>query len=241
MRTALWLVPVLLYATASAGAETASQAFAKLPPLAGVANANMDCSAAEVTDKKVRAQLQPLATAQVSYGGSAANLTPAQIQAIAAMNSPEFNDCATQLQAATADPWVQAQKDRLEARLAPIEADYLKAYEAWCRSRGGEACGSNPSIDQQFNAKATAAGTQFLKESQPHYAKQLKAVGDCIALREKGMGGAGGGGSNDAMGMLFASAAGMNWGMLNIPAASNTSLCEAAREAARKYLPSPSP
>lgn len=235
MRTLFGLIPVLIFAAAAGATEPASQAFARLPPLAGAATANMDCSAAEVTDKKVQAQLQPLATAPVSYGGSVANLTPAQIQAMAAMGSPEFNDCVTQLQMGMGDPWVQTQKDQLAAKLESIHAEYLKAYEAWCRVGPSDGCGSNPSLDKQFNAKTAAAGTQFLKDAQPLYAKQLKAVGDCIALREKGLGGATGG--NDATGMLLASATGMNWGLLNIPAAANTSLCEAAREAARKYLP----
>ena len=231
----LILLLMLFSGVALAGPETASQAFAKLPPLAGAATANMDCSAAEVTDKKVQAQLKPLATAQVSYGGSVANMTPAQIQAMAAMGSPEFNECVSQLQMGMGDPWVQAQKDQLAAKLESIHAEYLEAYEAWCRVGPSDGCGSNPSLDQQFNAKTAAAGTTFLKDAQPQYVKQLKAVGDCIALREKGMGGATGGA--DAMGMLVASATGMNWGLLNIPASSNTSLCEAAREAARKYLP----
>jgi hypothetical protein len=230
------LTLLLMLCAGTAFAETASQAFARLPPLATTASANMDCSAAEVTDKKVRLALQPLSTAQVSYGGSAAQPTPAQIQAMAAMSSPEFNDCVSQLQTGVGDPWVQAQKDQLEAKLERVHGEYNKAYEAWCRAQPSEGCGNNPAIDKPFNAKAAAAGTQFLKDAQPLYAKQLKAVGDCIALREKGMGGATGGGNN-AMDMLFASAAGMNWGLLNIPAAANTSLCEAAREAARKYLP----
>ena len=225
----LSLIPTL------AAAETASQAFARLPPLAGAATANMDCSAAEATDKKVQAQLRPLTQTQISYGGSVANMTPAQMQAMQAMSDPAFDECVQQLQMATADPWVQVQKDKLGAKLEQIHAEYLKAYEAWCRVGPSDGCGSNPAIDKPFNAKAAAAGTQFLKDAQPLYAKQLKAVGDCITLREKGMGGATGG--SDAVGMLLASATGTNWGLLNIPASSNTSLCEAAREAARKYQP----
>jgi hypothetical protein len=232
------LIPLLtLFPCFAFGAETAQQAFAKLPPLATVAAPAMDCSAAEVTDRKVQAQVQPLKAAAQSMpmGGSAVQPTPAQIQAMAAMNSPEFNECVTQLQMGTADPWVQALKDRLQANLEQVQAAYIKAIEAFCAKSSDPNCRGSAAIDWQFNAQAAAAGTQFLKDAQPAYARQLKETGDCIARREQGMGGATGGTGNP-MDLVFASANGTTWGLLNLPAATNTSLCEAAREAARMYL-----
>ena len=69
---------------------------------------------------------------------------------------------------------------------------------------------------------------------RPPYAKQLKEVGDCIARREKAMGGATGGG-NSALDAIFGASTGMTWGLVKVPAVTNTSLCEAARAAAAKY------
>lgn len=227
----LSLIPTL------AAAETATQALAKLPPLASAASAGMDCSAQEATNKKVQAQVALLMKAPVAFGGSAVTeMTPAQTQAMAAIGDPAFNDCVTQLQANPAEYWVQPLRDKLQAKLEQVHAEYNKAYEAWCRVPPSDGCGNNPSLDKQFNAKAAAAGTQFLKDAQPGYAKYLKEAGDCITTRDKMMGGATGGGNN-AMDALLASANGTTLGLVLLPAAANTQLCEAAREAARKYKP----
>jgi len=229
----LILLLTLVTGTAFA-AETALQAFAKLPPLATAATTSMDCSAAEATDKKVQAQLAPLAAMPMSAGGSAVQPTPAQIQAMAAMGDPAFSECLSQLQVSPAEIWIQPIKDKLSAKLEQIHADWVEANAAYCRKSGSEGCMGDPTSGKRFNGVAAAAGTQFLKDAQPAYGKYLKEVGDCVARREKGMGGATGGGNN-AMDMIFASQSGMNWGLLNLPAAANTSLCEAAREAARKF------
>ena len=240
MRNALWLVPALLLPAAATAGETALQAFAKLPPLASAATASMDCSAREATDKKVQAVVMPLMSMSMSMtpGGSAVQPTPAQIQAMAAMNEPAFNECVAQLQTSPAELWAQPLRDKLQVRLEQVNAEYHKAIEAFCGKSNDPNCQGSAAIDRQFNAQAAAAGTQYLKDAQPAYARYLKQVGDCIAIREKGMGGATGGGNN-AMDAIFGSATGVTWGLLNLPAAANSSLCEAAREAAHTYLNSP--
>ena len=236
MRTRLGVVSALVFSTAAIGAETASQAFARLPPLASAATADMDCSAEEAAGKKVDAQIRPLSQTPMAFGGSAVNMTPAQMQAMAAISDPTFDECVTQLQANMADPWVQALKDRLEARLGQVHADYGKAVQAFCSKSNDMNCGphSAPAITRQFSAQAVAAGTQFLKDAQPSYAKHAKEVGDCIARREKATGGATGGG-NSALDAIFGASSGVTWGLIKLPAATNTSLCEAARKAAQKY------
>jgi len=232
MRT---LILLLSMVPALAGAETASQALAKVPPLAGAAAANMDCSAEEVTARKVEAQLRPLTQMPMGFGGSAVNMTPAQMQAMAAMSDPAFNECLSQLQTTQSGEWVQPLKDKLEARLQQVDADFRKASEEHCRKQESEACMGDPAINKRFNALAAAAGTQMLKDAQPSYAKYLKEVGDCIAKREKATGGASGGG-NAALDAIFASNTGMTWGLVNLPAVTNTSLCKPARDAAQKYV-----
>jgi hypothetical protein len=233
MRAPLWLVPALLFATAAAAAETPSQAFARLPPLAGAATPGMDCPAAEATRKKVEAQIAPLRAMPMAPGGSAVQMSPAQMQAMAAMSDPAFNECVSALQMRPGD-WEQALRDRLEAKLEQVNADYIKAIEAFCRKSNDENCRGSPALQRQFSAQAAAAGTQFLKDAQPGYAKLLKETGDCIASREKGMGAATGGG-NAVLDAIFASNAGVTWGLLNLPAAANTRLCEAARDAAGRH------
>ena len=236
MVTRLCLISALMFSAAATGAETASQALAKVPPLASTATANMDCSAEEVTGKKVEAQLRPLTQTPMAFGGSVVNMTPAQMQAMAAMSDPSFDECVSQLQANLADPWVQSLKDKLEARLEQVHTDYGKAVHAFCSKSSDMNCGphSAPAITRQFSAQAAAAGTQFLKDAQPSYAKQVKEVGDCIARREKAMGGATGGG-NSALDAIFGASTGVTWGLIKLPAATNTSLCQAARAAAQKY------
>ena len=236
MRTPLCVVSALMFSSAAIGAETASQALAKVAPLASTAAANMDCSAEEVAGKMVDAQLRPLTQTPMGFGGSVVNMTPAQMQAMAAISDPTFDECVTQLQANMADPWVQTLKDKLDARLEQVHADYGKAVQAFCSKSSDINCGphSAPALARQFNAQAAAAGTQFLKDAQPSYAKHVKEVGDCIARREKAMGGASGGG-NSALDAIFGASTGVTWGLIKLPAATNTSLCDAARKAAQKY------
>lgn len=233
MRTPLCVVCALMFSTAASGAETASQALAKMPPLAGAATANMDCSAEEATAKNVEAQLRPITQTPMAFGGSAVSMTPAQMQAMTAMSDPAYNECLSQLQTTPVE-WVQPLKDKLEAKLQQVEADFRKAVEEHCRKNQSEVCMPDPAISKRFNVQATAAGTQMLKDAQQPYAGHLKEVGDCIAKREKGMGGASGGG-NAAMDAIFGSNTGMTWGLVNLPAVTNTRLCKAAREAAGKY------
>lgn len=227
-----------LFTSLTHAAETATQAFARLPPLASAATPDMDCSAAEAVGKKVEARLAPMRTMSMTPGGSVANPTPAQAQAMAAMGEPAFNDCVTRFQTSPHEPWVQPLRDKLAAKLEQIDEAYRRASEAFCQKSNDPNCRGSPAIDRQFNQQAAAAGTQFLKDAQPHYARYAREVGDCIGRRERMLGGADGGG-NTAMDMIFASQVGLNWGLLNLPAAANSNLCEAARDAASQHLYAP--
>ena len=239
MRARLWLVTALmLTTTATLGAETATQALARLPPLAAAASAGMDCSAEDVTARKVEAVLRPMSTTPMSYGGSVANMTPAQMQAMAALSDPAFNECVTQLQSNPGELWAQPMKEKLQAKLDQIHGELIKANEAHCRAQKSEACMPDPTILKRFNAQTTAAGTQFLKDAQPQYAKFSREVGDCVGKRDAAMAGASGGGGS-AVDAIFASNTGVTWGLVNLPAAVNTSLCKAARDAAQKYVEPP--
>jgi len=232
------LILLLALFPSLAFAETPSQAFAKLPPLASAATAGMDCSAAEATERKVQAAIAPMTGVPASFGASAVQPTPAQTQAMAAMADPAFDECFTQLQVNPSGAWILPLKDKLEAKLQQVHDDWVKANEVFCRKSGDEGCMGDPASDKRFNGVAAAVGTQFLKDVQPLYAKYLKEVGDCIGRREKALGGATGGG-NAVLDAVFASPVAANWGMVQMPAMANTSLCEAAREAARKFLPPP--
>ena len=83
-------------------------------------------------------------------------------------------------------------------------------------------------------ADATAAGTQFLNDVQPGYAKYVKLIAPCVAMRDKAVVAAG-----TVKGPFQAIVGGAhagNWAMVGQAAEAHSQACTTAREAAQKYL-----
>lgn len=233
------LVLLLAVLPGLALAETAPQALAALPPLPKAATKDLDCSLGEKMGKKVNEVAQRAAgTAQAGMGsGAMPSMTPAQMQAMQAMTEPAYNSCPVEVMQ-PAQGWSQEPDQKLEARLAEIDAAKLQADQAWCETHStGEMCMPNPAAIPKFNAQAVAAGTQYLKDAQAGYGKLVKLAADCLALRDPPV--------NAARGLqgpfagMAAGADSQNWALVGLIAEAHSKACTTARDAASKYLPQP--
>jgi hypothetical protein len=221
---------------ALAAGESPVQALAQLPPLPKVATGNLDCSLGETVQKKVNeVALRETASGQAAAQGPMVTMNDAQVAAMQAMTEPAYNTCPIDVMQPEAQGWATTAEDKLTARLEQIAAARVKASEEWCTKHpGGEMCAPDPAIAKRANADATAAGTQFLKDAQPGYAKFLKQVTDCVVMRDKAVVAAGA--VKGPFRMMVGGAHAQNWGLVGVAADAHSKACMKAREAAQQHL-----
>jgi hypothetical protein len=223
--------------------DSAAKAVGEIPALPKAASKDLDCSAGEKMQQRLEQRLQADMATLTAPGASTVtpqSLSAEQATALQSLNDNEFYACIQDLQMRPAELWLSPFKERLYARLEEVDAAKTKSDEAYCTAHPqGEGCASDPGSIKRFNAQAADAGTQFLREAQPTYAGYLKEIGDCVARREKVIATARTAGIGGAMESMLTSATQMNWGLAVTAAGAHASLCESARNAARKYLESP--
>lgn len=227
------LLCLLLPALALAGNESPVQALAQLPPLPKAAAQDLDCSLGETLQNKVQEiALRETTAGQAAAQGPMVMLSDAQMTAVQAMTDPAFNTCPIEVMQQAQD-WATSADEKLAARLAQVDEARAKEDEAWCKTQAAIACEPSPAAARRAIADATAAGTQFLKDSQPGYARYVKQIGDCVAMRDKSVVAAGI--VKGPFRMVVGGAHAQNWAMVGLAAEAHSKACTTAREAAQRY------
>jgi hypothetical protein len=186
--TRLILLLSLLPTLAFAGSETPLQALKSIPALPASASQDMDCSLGAALHKKAEAATRDSAAFMQSAAANAApmSMTPEQMTAMQQLTDPAFTMCPIDVMQPEAQGWSQAAEEKLAGRLSEINQAKMKADQAWCEKHStGEMCDVNLEGARKFNAQAVAAGTQYLKDVQPGYARFQKLTTDCLMLRDK--------------------------------------------------------
>lgn len=237
----LMLLLTLVAGTAFAGADTAPAALKALPPLPGAAAKDLDCSHGATLHQKVDEKTRrEMVAAQAEAANASAMMTPEQMQALQALTDPAFSTCPIEVMQLEATGWGMEPEQKLAARLAEITQAKAKHDQEYCEKHSKSAiCEPDPSSAKRFNAQTVAAGTQYLKDMQPGYAKLLKQAGDCIALRDPSVRASQG--IKGAMAGLAVGADAQNWGLVVVVADARSNACAKARDAARTYLDMQSP
>lgn len=234
----LILLLTLFSGAALAATESPTLALKGFPPLPATATKDMDCSAGEKMKQKVEGvteKMRALAAAPAATQAPA-SMTPEQMTALQQLSDPAFTMCPIEAMQPDALDWQLAPQQKLEQRLAEVNAALNAAYAAGCEKQQAEVCPPpSAAFLKGFNAQAAAAGAQYLKEMQPGYAGYLKQVGACLELREKPAAAARG--VTGAFGVLAAGADAQNWGLVGMVAEVHGQACSRAREAARTYAP----
>ncbi len=233
----LILLLTLVTGTAFA-ADTPPQALKNLPPLPPAATMGLDCSHGATLRKKVD-EIAQRGAATIQSGAMSAptpSMSPEQMQALQALTDPAFSMCPIEVMQLQATGWGMAPEQKLDARLAEINAAKHKHDVAYCEAhpKNNIECETDPGSARRFNAQAAAAGTQYLKDMQPGYAKLLKQAGDCLALRDKPVTAAQG--VKGAFAAMADGALGQNWGLVATVADAHSQACDKARAAAKTYL-----
>ena len=213
-------------------------AFKGLPPLPAAATTGLDCSIGAAMRKKVD-EIAERGRAAISSGAMSApamSMSPEQMQAMQALSDPAFSMCPIEVMQLQATGWNTAPEQKLDARLTEIHAAKATHDRAYCEAhpKNSIECETDPASARRFNAQAVAAGTQYLKDMQPGYAKLLKQAGDCLALRDKPVRAAQG--VSGAFAAMADGALAQDWGLVSTVAEAHSQACAKARDAATKYL-----
>jgi hypothetical protein len=233
-------IVVALFGLGLAGvavAETPPQALAKVPPLPKAASQDLDCSAAEAGRKKVEETVnaQMRAVQAAGYGGPMGSMTPAQVEAMGKLTEPDYNTCPIDVMQPEAQSWPNDAEAKLTAKMGQIEEALRAADAKWCETHTtGEMCEPNPGARQKAAADSAVAGSQFLKNVQPAYAKFQKLIADCLALRDKPLGSLRG--LTGPMGNMVVGAEAQNWSLVGSAFDAQGKACGRAREAARRFV-----
>ena len=132
----------------------------------------------------------------------------------------EFSSCVTDLQQRPPELWIDVQREKLDTKLSALDEAKFKAAD-------------NPATTKRFNGQAVAAATQFLKDAQPAYGEYLNDIGACVRKRYEMMVA-----TNHDSG-IATNGTQEDWDLVVIAAGAQSAVCNAAKDAAGRYLEPP--
>ena len=208
---------------ATAAAGTPSGVLAGIPALPKAAKKDLDCSAKETIEARVQQLIMEQAAAQqdvLARREAPQAISDTQAEALKSLDDPEFYSCVSDLQQRPPELWIDAQREKLDAKLATIDEALAKA----------------PGNVKKYNAQAVAAATQFLKDALPAYSDYMREIATCVGRRDAVIATARGAGAGPQFDAALASGAQQNWDLVGIAAGAQSAVCNAARDAAGRYL-----